>query len=68
MYPEGPGFLQRKSGELQFVVDEDQHWETLFHIEEGSNRLVKIADGRQSKEEGELLWMVLQPKHSFILN
>ena len=25
-------------------------------------------DGKETKQQGEQLWMVLQPKHSFILN
>lgn len=37
-------------------------------MEEARNGLVKITDGKATKEQSEQLWMVLQPKYSFILN
>ena len=44
MYPEGSGYLQRKSFELQFVTHQEEGWDTLFEVEEGPNSLIRIRD------------------------
>lgn len=50
IYPNGKGFLQRKGLELQYNTEEQEEWETLFRMEEGRNGLVKISDGKVTKE------------------